>query len=409
MTYNEDLTDVSAGLSQGKSAASPTNLASGRGKGKRRLMVLPSYYEQQEQPKFEKFKSAMPGLMNRDLQTVSKSTARKSAPKSGSKYGIKLDKKKVEGYASRDALHEIKQKRENRRQYGNLAVDGVTGFKAKTKVARKSKSIVTLKNFGGRGTTTVFMRDLPSKNDWDVDKNLMNDVRWRIGRRLYAIEDIQLELEQNTEDDEEMALRPQAEQDQHSVKKQVRKSYKRNRTAPKTQMSFYKIGRVIGKGAYGKVNLAMHKLTNKLLAVKSVNTAYIKKEGAFKKLTSEINLLSSIRHPNIVKLYEVLKPTETDPPLDYYLMFMELCTGGDLLHFVRKRRKVPEKLVKQFMKQIISALGYLHHQNIVHRDIKLENILLSNLGQIKICDLGISVALPSDKSQQNLTDPPDLR
>ena len=148
----------------------------------------------------------------------------------------------------------------------------------------------------------------------------------------------------------------------------------------------------------------MHKLTNKLLAVKSVNTSYIKEKDAFNKLTSEINLLSAIRHPNIVKLYEVLKPNSSDPPLDYYLMFMELCTGGDLLHFVRKRRKVPEKLAKQFMKQIISALGYLHHQNIAHRDIKLENILLDNLGQIKLCDLGISLALPKPPKEQMMFD-----
>ena len=59
-----------------------------------------------------------------------------------------------------------------------MAVDGVTGLKAKTKIARKAKSIVTLKNFGGRGTTTVFMRDIPSKQE-EIDKNLMVDVRWR--------------------------------------------------------------------------------------------------------------------------------------------------------------------------------------------------------------------------------------
>ena len=102
--------------------------------------------------------------------------------------------------------------------------------------------------------------------------------------------------------------------------------------------------------------------------------------------------MEDIRHPNIVKLYETIKPE--DSKLDYYLMFMELCAGGDLLQFVRKRRSLEEPLVKLFMKQIMNAIGYLHYKNIVHRDIKLENILLSNLGEIKICDLGVSVSLP---------------
>ena len=66
-------------------------------------------------------------------------------------------------------MYQIKQRKENARQYGNLAIDGVTGFKAKTRIPRKCKSIVTVKNFGGKGTTTVFMRDLPNKRDYDVN------------------------------------------------------------------------------------------------------------------------------------------------------------------------------------------------------------------------------------------------
>ena len=69
---------------------------------------------------------------------------------------------------------------------------------------------------------------------------------------------------------------------------------------------------------------------------------------------------------------------------------MELCIGGDLLTYLRKRRRLKESLAKIFIKQLMNALGYLHEKNIVHRDIKLENILLSNRGEIKLCDFGVA-------------------
>ena len=121
-------------------------------------------------------------------------------------------------------------------------------------------------------------------------------------------------------------------------------------------MHFYNIGRILGKGAYGKVNLAQQKLSGRLLAVKSVNNTYLRGDGpidddkmspAFEKMIKEIALLETFRHPHIVKLYETLKPKASGVP--YYLMFMELCAGGDLLQFVRKRRYVEEPLVKKFM------------------------------------------------------------
>lgn len=77
----------------------------------------------------------------------------------------------------------------------------------------------------------------------------------------------------------------------------------------------------------------------------------------------------------------------------YQLLYMELCTGGDLLNYLRRRRSLDEPIAKLFMFQIIRALGYLHEKDIVHRDIKLENILLTNLGEIKLCDFGVAEVL----------------
>lgn len=70
---------------------------------------------------------------------------------------------------------------------------------------------------------------------------------------------------------------------------------------------------------------------------------------------------------------------------------MELCSGGDLLTYVRKRRKLKEEVAKYFFKQLIEGLAYIHNLKlIVHRDIKLDNILLDAEGKLKICDFGVS-------------------
>ena len=71
------------------------------------------------------------------------------------------------------------------------------------------------------------------------------------------------------------------------------------------------------------------------------------------------------------------------------MIVMELCPGGDLLNYVRKRRKLNETLAKYLFKQIIEGIGYIHSKNILHRDIKLENILLDDKGHIKIADFGV--------------------
>ena len=135
----------------------------------------------------------------------------------------------------------------------------------------------------------------------------------------------------------------------------------------------------------------MQKLSSKLCAVKSINLKKVKAESAIKRIANEKEILETIRHPNIVKLYETIR----DERQGYELIYMELCTGGDLLDYLRRRRILKEPIAKLFMKQLMEAIGYLHEKNIVHRDIKLENILLSNLGAVKLCDFGVAEYIES--------------
>jgi len=69
---------------------------------------------------------------------------------------------------------------------------------------------------------------------------------------------------------------------------------------------------------------------------------------------------------------------------------MEVCGGGDLLTYVRKRRKLKEEVAKFLFYQIITGIKYINQKNVIHRDIKLDNILLTSQGDVKICDFGVS-------------------
>jgi serine/threonine protein kinase len=97
---------------------------------------------------------------------------------------------------------------------------------------------------------------------------------------------------------------------------------------------------MLGKGAFGKVNLGLHRLTRKLVAIKSINMDFLKEESQKKKIMNEIDILKGLRHPNNIKILETFK---TDK---HHMIVMELCPGGDLLNYVRKRRKLNEKYAR---------------------------------------------------------------
>ena len=113
---------------------------------------------------------------------------------------------------------------------------------------------------------------------------------------------------------------------------------------PKTRIELYKVGRILGRGAFGKVHLGLHRLTRKLVAIKSTDRDFIKEESTKRKMVQEIDILKSLRHSAHIKLLETFQTPK------HHLIVMELCPGGDLLNYVRKRRKLTEKAAKYLFK-----------------------------------------------------------
>ena len=101
--------------------------------------------------------------------------------------------------------------------------------------------------------------------------------------------------------------------------------------------------------------------------------------------------MKKLNHPNITKILELF---ETE---DNIFIIMEYINGGNLFSFIKKTRKLSEKTAKFLFKQIIEGIKYIHSKNIVHRDIKLENILIDLKNNIKICDFGIGKILKKKK------------
>jgi 5'-AMP-activated protein kinase catalytic alpha subunit len=89
--------------------------------------------------------------------------------------------------------------------------------------------------------------------------------------------------------------------------KEVHQSFKKSGYPPETNINFYRIGKMLGRGAFGKVNLAMHKLVRKLVALKSLNKECLTDEVQKHKLMKEVNLLLRMRNDNVVKIYETIE------------------------------------------------------------------------------------------------------
>nr|GME21782.1 mitogen-activated protein kinase kinase 2-like [Ipomoea batatas] len=146
--------------------------------------------------------------------------------------------------------------------------------------------------------------------------------------------------------------------------------------------------KVIGKGNSGIVWLVQHKWTQQLFALKVIQMNI--EEPSRKHLAQELRINHSSQCPYVVICYQAFFDNGS------ISMILEYMAGGSLGDFLKIVKKIPEPYIAAICKQVLKGLWYLHHEkHIIHRDLKLPNLLINHRGDVKITDFGVSVILES--------------
>ncbi|KLO16569.1 Pkinase-domain-containing protein [Schizopora paradoxa] len=146
----------------------------------------------------------------------------------------------------------------------------------------------------------------------------------------------------------------------------------------------YLLLQTLGEGEFGKVKLGLHCQWGEEVAVKLIRRGNIDTAVRMSKVEREIEVLRTIKHPNIVRLYDVI---ETDK---YIGIILEYASGGELFDHILAHRYLKEKDACKLFAQLISGVWYIHQKKIVHRDLKLENLLLDRHRNVIITDFGFA-------------------
>ncbi|EFA80647.1 putative protein serine/threonine kinase [Heterostelium album PN500] len=145
----------------------------------------------------------------------------------------------------------------------------------------------------------------------------------------------------------------------------------------------YILGKTIGSGTSSKVKIGTNIITGKKVAIKITKPKRVKER---KEIEREISILKLLKHGNIIQLYDAIYDEERGR----ICLILELVSGGELFDYIVARGRLSEREARKFLRQILAGLIYCHSNNVCHRDLKLENLLVDDMGNIKISDFGYS-------------------
>lgn len=179
--------------------------------------------------------------------------------------------------------------------------------------------------------------------------------------------------------------KPLFQKQKASLIEKIKETFESTLIEPATNEDFYSISDLLGQGAFGKVMLGYQVLTSKKVAIKAIDKSHLLNEHAKRKIFREVYILKKLRSNFVVKILEVFE-TENN-----FLIVMEHMPGGDLLKYLKLNGRIPEDRCKRLFYQVVLGVHTVHKHGILHRDIKLDNVLLDkNSEKIKICDFGVS-------------------
>ncbi len=171
-----------------------------------------------------------------------------------------------------------------------------------------------------------------------------------------------------------------------------------------TKFGEYILGQTLGEGEFGKVKLGWKKGGEVQVAIKLIRRETLNgNPSRLPKIYREVHILRGLEHPNIVRLHEMIETPQ------FIGIILEYASGGELFDYILTHRYLKDNTARKLFAQLVSGVGYLHKKGIVHRDLKLENLLLDRNRNIVITDFGFANTFDpqdelEDEIEENLTD-----
>ncbi|XP_014635950.1 PREDICTED: testis-specific serine/threonine-protein kinase 4 isoform X4 [Ceratotherium simum simum] len=153
----------------------------------------------------------------------------------------------------------------------------------------------------------------------------------------------------------------------------------------------YEVGKVIGNGSYGTVYEAYYTKQKVMVAVKIISKKKASEDYLNKFLPREIQVMKVLRHKYLINFYQAIETTSR------VYIILELAQGGDVLEWIQRYGACSEPLAGKWFSQMTLGIAYLHSKGIVHRDLKLENLLLDKRENVKISDFGFAKMVSSNQ------------